>query len=469
MADVTIDNYMYASFDTPWIGNPLVWASESNAYMFFLNYGTAKLVYRKTEDGGATWGDQVPVGTEVECGTFSIWFDKWTPDDSGNKIHIVCIHCNQSTVNYNSLDTSDDSLSGEVVVYTGSGFYTTPHMLRSMSAITKSRAGNLYVGYWGTNNAAQAGFYKSENSGADWTAKTSMADGNDVDRIMFVPGNETDSDDIWCIYDDISANEISLKVYDQSGNSWSETSIGASTEGNYFINFSCVQRHSDNHVLLAFWNAYNTAAADLKFYDISSTVSITAKTDVLTDSDDSAIVCILLDQKSDDIYVGYLKGAAWGNSVGAHYKKSDDGGDTWESETKFSENTDDDLKGMWAGVSTGGNGASGKFQPVWFNDDLNDLFTNTNNGIPIELFVNQTVTVKSNIRNTTSFPRLITVKSNVRNTTSFPRSITAKGEHHAFVERFIGTTYKDEGNTTAYWDTTKPGIVRSPTQGEVLP
>lgn len=79
----------------------------------------------------------------------------------------------------------------------------------------------------------------------------------------------------------------------------------------------------------------------------------------------------------------------------------------------------------------------------------------------------QKIQVKANIIGLVT--RTISPKGNIRNTTSFPRSITAKGKHYDFVERFIDTTYKDVGNTTSYWDTTLPGIVRSPKQGESLP
>lgn len=451
MADVQIESSAYTALYRVWNANSLVYISETVGYMFYLQ-ANGYLVYKKTENSGATWSAQVPVSGGVLCTGFEIWFDKWGPGDAGDIIHIGYVLPGTNTVNYKSLDTSDDTLGSAVVIYTGAGFYAMPYMVRTVVGITKSRAGNLYIGFWARTDQTLHKFFKSENDGASWNEKTDMANDDTTDYIILMPGNETDTDDIWCIYEDYSAGQIYLKVYDQSENSWSETLIGACATQVY-TQFRAVQRHSDNHVLLCLFNIYNNAAADLKFYDIGSAASIVEKTDVLTDSDDSVITSITLDQGTDDIYVSYLRGTQWALTIDACYKKSDDGGTNWGSEVKFSENINDDHRALWAAISCGGNATGGRFQLVWFNDDLNDLLTNTNNSIEIEPgAIGASIDAKADIK-----------KFGVT------RTLTAKGEHHDFVERFIDTTYKDDGNTTAYWDITRPGIIRSPKQGEGLP
>jgi len=378
MADVRIeanaDDILYASV----VRVGPVWTAEDTAYVFYVD-GARDLVYRKTANGGVDWAAAVgiKVGTIVVS---SIWFDKWTPDDSGTKIHIAYIDLGSDDVLYRNLDTSTDTLSAEKTVFDGVSAMGD-YWPESCLDITKSRGGNLYCSFW-IDNAGENGFYRSEDDGDNWAARADVADGNAVDRTLLFPGAEADTNDIWCIYWDVSANEISLKVYDNSGNSWDETSISLNmVESVYYYQMSAAQRASDNHVILAAWNMHNNAAADLMVWDIGSAASIVAKTNVLTDSDESAQCAVFINQQNDDIYVAYLKGGTWNDTVGTYYKKSDDGGANWGGEVKLSDDADDDLRAIWAGHSVGDDG--GYFMPAWFNDDLNDLMTSTANAVAI--------------------------------------------------------------------------------------
>ncbi|KKL55633.1 hypothetical protein LCGC14_2253440, partial [marine sediment metagenome] len=121
-----------------------------------------------------------------------------------------------------------------------------------------------------------------------------------------MPGDEADNQDIWCIYWDRSADEISLKIYDDSGNSWSETSIAtgmADDSAGSYAQMSAAPRHSDNHAILAAWSAPNVATADLRVWDIGGVSDITAMTNVVTDLDESGAVAVFVDQRDNSIYV----------------------------------------------------------------------------------------------------------------------------------------------------------------------
>ncbi|KKK84062.1 hypothetical protein LCGC14_2787140, partial [marine sediment metagenome] len=150
---------------------------------------------------------------------------------------------------------------------------------------------------------------------------------------------------------------------------------------NFFYQMSASPRHSDNHVILAVWSELDAATADLKVWDIGGSGDITAMADVVTDLDESAQVAVFINQQNNDIYVAYIKGGTWEATADIKYKKSTDGGTTWGSEQTYSEGTADDLRALWAGVSVGADG--GRFQPVFFNDDLNDLFVNLTNDVNI--------------------------------------------------------------------------------------
>ncbi len=356
-----------------------VWVDEDTAYVFYSD-SLNDLEYRKTVNGGANWAaaETIKAGTILGA---SIWFDKWTPGDSGDKIHIAYIETDGDDVLYRNLDTGTDNLSAEKTIFAGasaeSGGWTT-HCID----ITKSRGGNLYCGFWIDSDGGENGFYRSIDDGDTWAARTTMADGNAVDPILLFPGDEADNNDIWCIYWDVSNTEISLKVYDDSGNSWNETSISLNMEpDNLVFQMSGAQRASDNHVILAAWSELEMATADLMVWDIGGAASIVAKTDVLTDLTHGAHCAVFINQQNDDIYVAYLEGSDYEASVGAYYKKSVDGAANWGGAVGLSDDGDDDLRGIWAGHSVGDEG--GYFMPAWFNDDLNDLMTTTANAVTL--------------------------------------------------------------------------------------
>src|SRR3990170_3121934 len=88
--DVAVESAAQAESD--WLQSAWgpVWTSANNAYVFYLN-ATAGLVYRKTTDGGATWGAATAVDTVAVYMELAIWYDKWTPGDSGTIIHIAAV------------------------------------------------------------------------------------------------------------------------------------------------------------------------------------------------------------------------------------------------------------------------------------------------------------------------------------------------------------------------------------------
>ncbi|KKM74195.1 hypothetical protein LCGC14_1402710 [marine sediment metagenome] len=350
-----------------------VWINVNTAYIFFVD-GSADLVYRKTSDGGATWATAVSVKAATVAKA-SIWYDKWTPGNAGTLIHIAYTGTDGDDLFYRNLDTLDDSLSTELTVVDGTSFVDGTWSQATVD-IVRARGGNLYLGFWGDADG-EFGFYRSTDDGATWTSRAQLADGNAVDGILLVPGNETDEDDIWCIYWDRSANEITLKAYDNSGDSWSESVIAASmADDASFYQMSAAPRHSDNHVILAAWDIISGPTADLWVFDLADSVGdVGSVTSVLVNTNNAIQVAVFINQQNDDIYVAYLKDGT------AVYKKSTDGGTTWGSETAISEAAADDLRALWAGISVGPDG--GRFQPVFFNDDLDDLFVNLVNSVYI--------------------------------------------------------------------------------------
>lgn len=378
MADITVGTSVQSLLHRKSVRAGPVWIDVNIAYIFYID-GSSDLVYQKTTDGGATWAAAVTINSDMVIKA-SVWYDRWTPGNAGRLIHIVYSEADGDDILYRNLNTLDDSLSTEVEVVDGAS-YTDGNWDEGVVDIVRARGGNLYLAFWGDGDG-ENGFYRSTDEGVTWTARAKLSDGNEADGIILMPGNEDDADDIWCIYWDRSADALSLKVYDNSGDSWAETAIASSmADDTAYYQMSAAPRRNDNHVILVAWSEIDAATADLKAWDIGSSSSITALTNIVTDLDASTQVAVFINQQDDSIYVAYLKGGTWTATVDAVYRKSTDGGTTWGSEQAYSEAAADDMRSLWAGISVGSDG--GRFQPTFFNIDLTDLFVNLVNDVLI--------------------------------------------------------------------------------------
>ncbi len=385
MADITIESTVCTFQNKIGIRGGIFWTSPAVGYVFYLDLGY-DLVYRKTADGGANWDAAVPTAA-TDVLSYNCWADWQTAGDAGTKIHIAYMSMALEEVRYVYLDTSDDSVGGDDLIETCQGtgtFLTTVGLYFAMVSITKTRGGNLAVAlkYADSSYSYFNSFYTSPDADT-WTSKTSPYAGeSSIDYCLLFPGNEADNQDVWGIFWDVSTDEISLKTYDDSGNSWSEQSISLNmTESTTYLQMDGAIRLSDGHLILAAWNAIDEPTADLMVWDINGAGSITAKTDVLTDSAESFLVSVFINQNTDDIYVAYARGTAVESLVAVFYQKSADGGANWGGQTAMQADAEDNER--WISCGAVKKEWGGKFQPVWFDDDDNDLFTNTDNGISI--------------------------------------------------------------------------------------
>jgi hypothetical protein len=88
-AQVTLDNSVStASTEHIIAGSATVFISDQVGYKFYVdNPGTC--VYSKTTNGGTSWGTAVVVNSLNTCFGIVVWYDRWTPGDNGNNIHIL--------------------------------------------------------------------------------------------------------------------------------------------------------------------------------------------------------------------------------------------------------------------------------------------------------------------------------------------------------------------------------------------
>ncbi len=386
MADVTIEGSLVSGLHFFAVRGGPFWTSPTVGYVVYTD-SAYDLKYRKTADGGANWAAAVNIRTGTVQG-YDCWADWQTAGDAGTKIHIAYMDTNSDDVRYVYLDTSDDSIGGDdqIEACQGNGIMYVHTSMSSVVSITKTRGGNFVVTFKYEDSASALFFeFYTSPDGNTWTNETAPWEADKWDLILLFPGNEADNQDAWATFWDRTADELSLKTYDDSGDSWSEQLISASmAEAVFYFQMDGQVRLSDGHLIFAAWNLFDNANADLMVWDINGAGSITAKTNVLTDAAEYIIVSVFINHINDDIYIAYVGGTAAQSLVKAFYQKSVDGGANWGGQQALQADAEDDERWISAGAMKAAWG--GKFQPAWHNEDLHDLFTNSDNGISLTTF-----------------------------------------------------------------------------------
>lgn len=386
MADVKVAdaNSGGGNLPSPW--GPY-WTSETTGYLVIKITGPQPhIAIFKTTDGGATWTGQDTANDPVAQNVMSmaVWMEKETPGDTGTKLLVTYIRRTDDDVRFIAFDTATDTWGTEVQV--AATFTVSAAVDASDVGVAKMRGGNIIVAARG-DLVGSSGAWKSTDGGSSWSAVADPYDASANDWLRLFPGNEADNQDGWAVYVDDSANEVDFLLYDDSANTWTLTNIATginNTVGTVKTFFDGAIRHSDHHLLLAIWNDRDVAAADLLTFDINGSGSITAKGNIVTDSDDCYGVALLIDQNDDTVYAAYI-GSEDGTqtfftATQVFYKSSSDGMATWGAQTAYGTDNDD-IRAVSAGHSVTSDG--GRFMPAWYNDDLLDVLVNVGNDVEI--------------------------------------------------------------------------------------
>ena len=331
---------------TQWSGAGTNYIVQTPAGVFYMVYidELSDVSMRKSLDGGLTWSQSTLVATAGTTTRLAVWYDRWSNLDSD----FICFAFDDSgndDIMFRTINTaSSDALSTQVAlvsltsVIAGSGHIS----------ITRAVSGNVYVKDV-VDAGAEGDFYRLTNANFPngvWDNRAVDEVIATLDQMILLPDfNAADTDDIMAVFWDASANEVSDKRYDNSADTWSETSIATSmtelSTATAFASFAAAVWPDVGHVWMVAWSATDAANADLRIWDVSVVGAVEATNVVLNSTDDQGLCAILLAPPTGsadyDMYVFYggisSGGETWNTAMHIYYKVSTDFGTTWGPET----------------------------------------------------------------------------------------------------------------------------------------
>lgn len=338
---------MTAAYSRHWIDNTstshytgegtkyLVETPAGVLYALFINH-LSDLVYSKSTDGGKTWESPVVVfaGTVVNL---SVWYDRWSNISAG-LIHCAYTDSGIDDTLYRTIDTENsDALSTETTIFSGA----TTAIPGSAISICRARGGNVYCRTV-IDAGAEGGFFRLTNAnvpnGAWDAARTINETLATLDQAILLPGWAADNQDMMLVFWDVSANEISMQLYDDSADSWSETSISGSmvenNPSNGYPNFAAVVDIANSRNILVAWNAADTANQDLLGWTLTESAVTAFTTPPVLNAVDDCTCCALSIDSNGYLYVAFFGNPdgseTYLNSLNLYMKVSRDYGETWD-------------------------------------------------------------------------------------------------------------------------------------------
>ena len=316
-------------------GSLYVVRTSSGVYYVVYVDSASDVMLRKSTDG-VVWGEPTTIFTGTTS-QLSVWYDRWS-NISGGLIHCAYTDSAADDTFYRSINTeSSDALSSQTVIFAGASTANGAAL-----SIVRSRGGNLYCKTM-IDAGTEGGFFRSVDVGANWTSRTDSEALATTDQWILMPGWAADNQDVMMFFWDASADEISRCLYNDSANSWAETSIATTMldvlTTSTFPHFNAAVDIANSRNLLVAWSAVDTLNADLRCWHVTES-AITEVTNVVTNSvDDQGFCAIGIDTDTEDWYAFYSGNSGgtetFNSSLHAYYKRSTDDGATWGTETRF--------------------------------------------------------------------------------------------------------------------------------------
>lgn len=316
----------------------VVSASNGALYAFYVDTAS-DIQYKRSFNNGTTWSTASTFSGAQTITQLSVWYDGWSGINDGH-IHVAWVDSVLDDVVYKRLNTVGNTTSSAVSASTALSTATNGAL-----SICRARGGMLYIA-WNIDGGTETFFVTSSNTGSTWGTGSNPNEAT-TDSYILMPGYNADANDMHLYFWDHSANEISVKRYDASANSWAETSITASMveqlQSVAFPHFAAFPDLDNSRNVLAAWSAVDTANARLSCWTVDDTTS-TKLTDIVPLSvDDQGLVALGVDKGvTPNVWYAFYGGKTDGSEVyltniHIYYKTSSDAGSTWGSETRLTD------------------------------------------------------------------------------------------------------------------------------------
>jgi hypothetical protein len=315
-------------------GAGTVFVSDQVGYKFFVR-STGVCAYTKTTNGGDSWGGIVTVDSQTDCIGVSVWYDRWTPNDTGNYIHIATMDTSADDLFYNRLDTSNDSLLLVTSTSTTLGSTAVYAVATNRHSITKATDGKIYMTADDGNGTVNVSCSTNCNVSTNWSTVGTAPQGNANSWSLLMP---LSSGDILMIN---RSTTNTLRYSTWNGSNWSSmNNIDATAVRNttYDVGVAATVDTDTGDIYIAYVTDNDTfTVAD---HDIRTAVyssgSWTTKTAVHTNIAGRGVLqtAIARDQNNGEIYVAYSIRSTIGtvSTARIYWKKSADGMTNWGGE-----------------------------------------------------------------------------------------------------------------------------------------
>jgi hypothetical protein len=348
---------------------PGVFINSTTGYVVFgeSNAGLDGLVFRKTTDGGTTWGSSTLMSSSGQdfFGN-AVWYDQWTPgDDSGTIIHVCGQQPNTDYLEYYTINTTNDAVTKDLVNDQGALTATD-----GGCAITKGTDGMIWIGGQLTNSMNVF----NSTDGDTWTLNTpgtNFDDDDDYFQLLPLSGG-----DIIYIYRDTTESDTYWGNWNATSATWENVGIellGTGGTSGAIVQDGATVNKQTNDVFWVYktsWGAPGSVVC--KFFNDTNR-SWSAKTGTSYEGNQ---VNIMTNNNNGDLYMIYAKGASGLTDI--FYRNSTDNSDTWGDETQLS-TTQDDLQFVKGTMNS-----DTKIYAFWYNDDTNEILGGTILNITVE-------------------------------------------------------------------------------------
>ncbi|MEZ4104333.1 MAG: hypothetical protein R3B60_03540 [Candidatus Paceibacterota bacterium] len=333
-------------------GSATVFTGDQVGYRFYRDGSpnSGNCVYSKTTNGGLSWGSSVVVDSQSDCLGVVVWYDRWTPNDMGDYIHIATMDNGDDELFYNRLDTSDDSLLlGSTATSTTLSAVSVLTSGANRPYITKATDGKIFMGVDDGDETLLVNCASNCDLSTNWSLAGTPPQGNANSWSILMP---LASGNILLINRSTN-NHIRSSVW--NGSSWSSISsfdTGAVRNTTYDVGMSATIDPESNDIYLAYVadnNDFSTNDHDIRTA-VYSGGSWTGKTDIITNDATRGLVQVAIsrDQNNGDLYVGYTARSAIGSidTGDVYWVKSTDNMASWGSEQGPVNSVSGDLYGV---------------------------------------------------------------------------------------------------------------------------